>query len=259
MKKLLVTAFVLLALGNFCAAQYWFGPKVGFNRTDHNYQSETYRDSFNIQSNYNFEAGVVLTYEASRRYSVHTELIFERSGRNLENRENIPRATSKSNSGYLSIPLLLRYNLGRAPYLFYVNGGVKLSYWLFNNGRIENAFLEEGVPPFREYRLRINRGSTIESNRLALQEANRLQYALLIGVGANLDLRNKTRVMVDLRYSFGHSNQGFNGSPDFNFGDYVENFEYRNNTISLSIGYLFEYDAQLKRKGRSTNSKSNRK
>ena len=62
------------------------------------------------------------------------------------------------------------------------------------------------------------------------------------------------RVLVDFRYNFSHSNLGFNGSQDFAFSgeSYYENFEHRNHSITLSVGYLLYYNSQLKRKGSST-------
>ena len=241
-------------------AQYWFGPKVGVQRTDHVYQDATYKsDSFNVKANYNFQVGAVLTYQASDRYSVHTELNFERYGKNLANREGTPEATSKSNSGFLTVPLAIRFNFGRAPYMFYLNGGTKLSYWLYSNGTLENAFLQEAENPTLDYRMVFGEETTGQFDELSLERPNRLQYALIVGGGVYFDMRNEARIMLDIRYSFGHSNMGFNGSTDFDFEDYIENFEYRHNALSVSVGYLFEYNAQLRRKGRSTNRESNKK
>ena len=261
MKVRLLLISLLVIYSFISEAQYWFGPKVGFHRTDHNYQISNYKsDSFNISPNYNFQVGAVLTYQASDRYSVHTEINFERYGRDLENFDGDLQAISKSNSGFISVPFLLRFNFGRAPYLFYLNGGTKLSYWLYQNGTLENEFLQEGEPPILDYTLSFkDDGNNTDFTVLNLERPNRLQYALVIGTGAYFDLASDARIMLDIRYSFGHSNMGFNGSPDFDFETYVENFEYRHNAISVSVGYMFEYNAQFRRKGKSTNKLSNKK
>lgn len=255
--------FFLLVFFSFLGqvqAQYWFGPKVGFHRTDHIYQVENYKtDSFFVDPDYNFQAGVVLTYAASDRYAVHTELNFERYSKSLRNRDNVTFATSKTNSGFLSMPLVLRLNFGRAPYLFYINGGTKLSYWLYSNGTLENSFLQEAENPVKDYSIIFGGDPTAEQDKLVLERPNRLQYALVAGGGVYFDLRNSARIMLDFRYSFGHSNMGFNGSENFDFEDYVEDFEYRHNVLSISVGYMFEYDAYLQRRGKSTNRESNRR
>ena len=248
---------VLLCLSTSTFAQYWFGPKVGFHRTDHIYQQESYRDTFDIAPNYNFQVGAVLTYDASDRFSVHTEINFERYGRKLESVDTIDFAFSRMNYGFLTVPFLMRFNFGKAPYLFYINGGTKLSYWLYGNGRLENAFLEEAENPVLDYTLAFSSNDDFTS--LYLERANRLQYSLLFGGGVYFDLMNQARIMLDIRYSFGHSNMGFNGSVDWDFETYSENFEYRHNTLSISVGYMFEYNAQLRRQGRSTNKMSNRR
>lgn len=251
---------VFLLFAGHLQAQYWFGPKVGFQRTDHIYQAANYKtDSFFVDPDYNFQAGFVLTYAASERYSVHTEINFERYSKDLRNRENVTFATSKTNSGFLTVPLMLRFNFGKAPYLFYLNGGTKLSYWLYGNGVMENSFLQEAEDPSKEYQLVFKGNPTAEPDKLVLERPNRLQYALQAGGGMYLDLRNSARIMLDIRYSFGHSNMGFNGSQNFDFEEYVEDFEYRLNSLSVSVGYMFEFNAALQRKGRSTNKQSNRK
>ncbi|MEL7006534.1 MAG: porin family protein [Bacteroidota bacterium] len=257
---------ILLFTWCFCAfafsleAQYWFGPKVGFHRTDYVYQAENFKsDSFNVKPNYNFQVGAVLTYQASDKYSVHTEINFERYRRELENFENDPQAISELNSGFLSVPFLLRLNFGRAPYLFYVNGGTKLSYWLYGNGVLENEFLQEAEDPSLDYTLAFRNDDNSDFSRLNLERPNRLQYALVAGGGVYFDLANESRIMLDVRYSFGHSNMGFNGSQDFDFDTYEENFEYRHFALSVSVGYMFEYNAQFQRKGKSTNKLSNKK
>lgn len=258
MNKVLFTSiFIFLGFQSF--GQYWFGPKVGGHRTDHIYQIDSYKsDSFNVKTDYNFQFGAALTYDASDSYSVHTEINFERYSKDIENKENLPQAISQSNSGFLTVPFLLRFNFGKAPFLFYLNGGTKLSYWLYSNGTLENEFLQEAENPVLDYTLAF-RSVSDDFTRLNMERPNRLQYSLLAGAGFYFDLANESRVMVDFRYSFGHSNMGFNGSRDFFFEAYSENFEYRHNALSISIGYMFEYNAQLKRKGRSTNRESNRR
>ncbi len=260
MNKSVLLFSVIFLLAFDLSAQYWFGPKVGFHRTDHIYQATNYKsDSFNVKPNYNFQFGAVMTYQASDKYSVHTEVNFERYGKSLENFEGDPQAISKSNSGFLTVPFVLRYNFGKAPFLFYINGGTKLSYWLYQNGTLENEFLQEGEPPILDYRLVFRDDSSTDFDRRNLERPNRLQYALLAGGGMYFDLANEARIMLDIRYSFGHSNMGFNGSRDFDFEPYVEDFEYRHNALSISVGYMFEYNAQLQRKGRSTNKLSNKR
>ena len=110
--------------------------------------------------------------------------------------------------------------------------------------------LEKGLVYKIVYNQRKSGGAN--SDKLAFTRANRFQYALQLGAGLNFNIINGSRIFMDMRFTFGHSNMGFNGSPDFKWDDYKENFEYRHHIYSLSVGYILEYNAQLARKGKST-------
>jgi len=61
------------------------------------------------------------------------------------------------------------------------------------------------------------------------------------------------RIMLDLRYSFGHSNMAFNRGSDLGqLFAYDENLEYTHQMMMVSVAYLFGYDIQAKKKGKST-------
>ena len=236
---------------------------------NHRYQLEEYKsDSFNIQPDFRYQFGAVLTYTASERFSVHTELNFERIGKTLKNDDGkLPVVFSKTRFSFLSVPLILRVNFGNSPVQYYVNGGPKISFWMTGSGKLRDLDeFQEFFGPDYELNYDIvfrqsqeSRNDDGTQGNLAITDANRIQYALTLGGGANFSLANGARIMVDLRYSFGHSNMGFNGNPSFQFIGYEENFEYTHDMLSVSVGYLFEYNAQLQRKGRSTNKLSNKK
>jgi hypothetical protein len=142
----------------------------------------------------------------------------------------VTRAISNTYNNFLTIPLMLRVNFGSIPVHFYVNAGPKVSLWLGGKGKIDlDELVENSVDPIKySY---VYRQSAAKGNRkLAIRDANRIQYALTAGGGMYLDLRNGSRFMIDLRQSWGHSNMGFNGSPDFSgWVDYSENFAYTHN------------------------------
>lgn len=269
MKKL-IFIFGFFVTITYAHGQYWFGPKVGIHGVSHRYQLEEYKsDSFNIRPDLRWQVGAVLTYTASDRYSVHTEINFERIGRTLKNDQGqFPAVFSKTKFSFLTVPLLLRVNFGRAPFHYYLNGGPKISYWLSGSGKLTDLeeFIEfQNADYVLDYEIvfksKNERPPNDEGNnaRLHLENGNRLQYALTLGGGAYFDISNGARIMLDFRYSFGHSNMGFNDNTAFTFDDYEENFEYTHDMLSISVAYMFEYNAQLQRKGKSTNKLSNKK
>lgn len=257
--KLSLWALLTLVLSVAASGQYWFGPRVGAHRVDHIYQESTYKsDSFNVKPDYNYQFGVIFDYTANARYSVHTEINYEKIGTDLKNKIG-SAVKSSMNAHFLSVPLMLRVSFGRQPSHWYVNGGPKLSYWLGGRGTIYEASFDENPGAQRKYKVTFSQSKSAESEKLkAVVDGNRVQYALALGAGSYLDMAAGGRLNFDVRYTFGHSNMGFNRNPDFIVGDYVENFKYRNFMLSASVAYILEYNAQLQRKGGSTIKDSRR-
>lgn len=252
---LLTVVFFLISIN--VQAQYWIGFKGGPSFIMHDYQYEDYKDSFNIEDNYNFHLGAIMTYVASKRFAVTTELNYERRSRALSNVPDVSdSATSIFNTHYLTTPILLQVNFGESPISFYVNGGIKLNYWMAGNGTLYTSDIAISTAPAInavDYNVVFDE-SDPKSGHKSINDANRLQYGLSAGTGFYLDIINGGRVLVDFRYNFSHSNLGFNGaSKDFfdSAVPYYENFEYRNHSITISLGYLLYYNSQNKRKGSS--------
>ena len=268
MIRVLVTILFTIVSVFSLKAQYWFGVKVGGQMALHDYLDNHYRDTFDIAPNLNYQAGAIFSYTASRTYSVHGELYYKRLGRQLENNEFNIQAKSFQISHYLTAPFMFRVNIhfGNFPLALYVNGGIELNYWLGGNGGLrldefEEFFSEEELQDEYPVRYKIvfsERARKSESDRW-LVDGNRLQYAITGGFGTTFTLPNGSRIVADARYTRAHSNMGFNGSPDFQWAAYYENFEYRPHQIALTLGYQMEYNAQLARKGKSTNKESNRR
>ncbi len=266
MKSLLPV--ILLVLSHISVGQYWFGPTVGFHLADHSYQATDYHDFYTVKPDLNFHAGGQFMYVAGTPFdlhffSVYGEILYERIGktvRNVPDISSIARSTSRYH--FLSVPMNLRVNFAipRTLVKAYAGGGIKLSYWLGGRGEVSleefEEFFEIGYELDYKMRFRQSRAEG-DDTKLAMVDANRLQYALQAGGGFTVDVREHSRVVVDFRYTYGHSNMGFNGSPDFQWAEYSENFEYRHHIYAISLGYIFEYDAKLARKGKSTSKLSN--
>ncbi|MFY0599048.1 MAG: PorT family protein [Cyclobacteriaceae bacterium] len=263
--KLRSFAVILLLLGmSYCVqAQYWFGPKVGGNWSQFIYQEETYaQDSFKISPSYNFELGGIFIYQATKMFSVQGELYYERLSRTLNDRPFFGQnVNSTMTYNFLSAPMLFKVSFGREPVHYYVDGGIKLKFWLGGNGEITSGETEEfddGPEIVNKIVFRQSKSNTV-SGSFAAREANIMQFGLSVGGGIYLDLITNGRFIIDFKYTFGHSNMGFNNNPDFlnDVTGYNENFSFRTNTISVSLGYLFQYDVKLHTKGMSTSKASN--
>ena len=111
-----------------------------------------------------------------------------------------------------------------------------------------------------DYTVVFNEANSLQ-NQKSIVDANRLQYGLSAGAGFYMDVFGGDRMLFELRYNYSHSHLGLNGvSNDFeNMLSYYENFEYRNHSLTLSVGYLLFYNSQLKRKGSSSIKPKKRK
>ena len=261
MRFLFVVILVILG-ANILKAQYWFGPTAGAHLTDHSYQSTTYdTDSFNVKPDWNFHVGGSFFYTANKTYSVYSEIVYERVSRVVKNVPGVTTETrSSANYHFLSIPLNLRvnYEIPGTLVTLYGGGGIKLSWWMGGNGEIDleefqEYFTEEEIP--LEYKIVYRQSKSDGLTTLAQTDAHRIIYSLQGGGGVMVNITDHSRIVGDFRFTFGHSNMGFNGSPDFTWAQYYENFEYRHHMYSLSLSYIIEFNAQLAMKGKSVSGK----
>lgn len=276
MKKILIIPFLFSITA--VSGQYWFGPKVGVSYSDHIYQENTYeRDSFNVDNDLNFQAGFAFAYTATDLYSVYGEIVYEQVGKKIkDDTHNGDFVEAQMVNHFISVPVLFRVTLGRGAFKYYVNGGPRLSYWLGGSGsndleanRQNGGFVDdEGnpLPTEQEFKLTFNSAKEEDRTVELVKDPNRLQFGLAVGGGMLFDLANGSRLMLDLRYTWSHSNMAQNSSLDGNVygsvGDeeyYRENWEYSRNYAAISIGYLIGYNSDLKRKGKSSNTESNKK
>lgn len=250
---------VLVVLG-FCSvsaqAQFWFGPKIGVQQTNFVYQEPKYKqDTVSVGDDQGFQFGGIFVYQGTEKYAAQVELLWERIQKTVT---NLPTSEvpiySFTQYEFLSLPLSLRYNFGNEPIHYYIAGGPKLSLWMSGKGSLYLDELNEAKtldgPIDYKFVFRESKGG--DFNRRTVIDANRLQYSLQVSTGMYFDLQFGGRLLLDLRYSFGHSNMAFNKSAEFKYDSYYENLEFRNNTLSANIAYIFGYDAAAAKKGLST-------
>lgn len=255
-------------------AQYWFGPKIGLNRIDHIYQSELYeKDSFEVNADYDFEIGAAFSYAATDLFAVYGELTYGRIQRTLKDVETDGGfITSKTTNHFIHAPIMLRVVFGSSYVKYYLNGGPRLSFWTGGSGsHYRESFEETRVDPEGnivplEFRYTFNSAKRDPEDKAYVDKPERLQYGLTLGGGSYYDLLDGSRLMFDIRYTWVHSNMAINSEADelvygtpLDSDYYRENYEYAHNILSVSIGYLWSYNTDLKRKGKSTSKVGKKK
>lgn len=271
--KHLLFFLTIVCCGFSSSAQYWFGPKFGLSHIDHVYQESAYeKDTFDIPTDFNWQAGIVFNYSATDRYAVYGEIYYEKIYKSLKDQATGGQLVKTNMTNhFLTIPVMLRVTLGTVPFHYYINGGPRLSYWLAGKGSHELAEFEEfppvsdeeGNPLPVDYKLTFKSSNAAPDNPSTafVDKPNRLQFGLTLGGGIYFDLQTGGRLQVDFRMNWVHSNMGTNSINDVNLvrETHRENLEYYHRISTISVAYLFGYNSELKKKGRSTIKESNKK
>ena len=215
-----------------------------------------------------------MDYDSEGRFVVHSELTYERVGNRIRSTPGNPTIDAKSVYHFLSVPMMARVVFAghRSSIKFYGSAGPRLKLWLGGNGlTIADEFIENGYDG-REYKVRFKNVSERDDSNLQVgtepdsdgryiqtggefivEKANRVQYSLDLGGGIFIDLQTGHRINVDARYSFGHSNMGFNVDGDgLNLADFDEDLEHHHNMLTVSVAFLWSYDPMAMKKGKST-------
>jgi hypothetical protein len=270
-------AICFLVLSGTVHSQYWFGPKIGVSYIDHVYQDKTYEiDSFNVKPDINWQAGFALSYTASDMYAVYGELLYEKVHKSVKDVATDGAViNNEMTNHFISAPIMLRVNLGKVPFHYYVNAGPRLAYWIGGKGIFRPTEDDEFWPvedddgnylPI-EYTLKFNSDNLTDDFRTAyVSQPNRFQFGLTVGGGVFFDIQGGSRLQLDFRYTWQHSNMATSTAANTNLdrgspGDltfYRENLEYYHNFATIGIAYLFGYNSQLQRKGKSTSRESNK-
>lgn len=268
MRSFFVAFLLLIATSAF--SQYWFGPKAGIIYNDHIFQERAYKDTFDISNNLNFQGGFAFAYTATDTYSAYGEIVYERVGFSLRDKQtngNLQKVDMTNH--FISVPVMFRVTLGKGYLKYYANGGPRLSFWLGGEGEHDLDESDEPAVFGRDedgnalpypFKVTFNSSKRDEDQRDFVDQPNRLQFGLALGGGVLYDLPNGSRIMIDFRLTWSHSNMAQNSEDDeLQFSDYRLNWEYSRNYAGISIGYLIGYNADLKRKGGSTSAESNKK
>lgn len=244
---------------------FWFGAKIGSGLLLNDYQSKTYKDTYNFTSDPSFNAGIIFGYSGSPKYGVHTELYFEQTHRKLteDPDADILPLISEATYNHLVIPVLMQYKLSIDPrWKVFAAGGPRIGYWLGGNLDITSDELTEfGPSDMISYKIKprsLNGGEPLEGT-LYVEKPNRLQYGLIVSIGTMFDVKEYQRIIADVRLTWMHSNYGFNDGNDPILSEYSENYEFRQHSLMFNLGYVFGYDPVFARKGKSTQKRKTKK
>lgn len=248
--KRIYLIFLILLTSKLAVAQIMVGPKVGFQMATTSFESNLdYSDSVNSAFKPGFNLGTVLNLEVTKIFSLQFEFNYSLQGRVVKGvfDENLRH---KSNHHYLNLPAMLRYSWKGKKAKYFVNAGPSLSYWLGGSGKISSSSLTADDINSMKYRISFGE-SRDEGGRIFIQEANRLQIGIDFGTGVQLPVKRGQSIMLEARYSLGHSYLGKSNSVQNYIGDYSDNLETSNSVINLSAAYVFNRQLKGWKRGKS--------
>lgn len=249
------------------------GFKGGVNMSwiHHDETQTAYDDLFKIRPVPGFNAGIVASFKMKDKFFLHSELLYSTKGKLIKGRED---KTLEDKVTYQHIDLPLTYNVyfdasiklkNVKKFKWYAGIGPNFSYWLGGKGTVYNTEFEENDFPALDYKLRFGeRGEDRgEVDVIYIKNAKRFQLGVNIGGGILLEPINGKKIMLDLRFEYGHTWLGTATSADYVIPldyDEAKNMKDRNMGLRASLMYLFEssLDKKTRNKGKSTKNKKRR-
>jgi hypothetical protein len=250
LKKILL--ILLLIVSNQALSQVLrIGPKVGITANQAVHDLPSYNEEFKSLPTLAYKGGVVTNLQVSDLFSLHSEILY--SQRNKSVKSKIVGDYQKEYNRFLSVPLLCRFSYRAGYNEFYVNAGPQVSYWLGGNGKVMTAeVLENGE---EEMHYIIGFSNSEVDNFMEISDPNRLQLGLDVGLGAVLPM-GPNFLMLDIRYSWGHTNMAKSNTSYLPISFYNDNIRYTHQVLSLSAAYLLDFDFyKMSTKGKSSGSK----
>lgn len=228
MKKLsLLTLWVIIAvtlkaqifnIGGVGVGYMYVGPKLGGNASFNSMDANTGTEK---KANYGYEFGGVAKLGITEKLAIQPELILSSKGVTHDGES----FSSNLNARYFGIPIIAKYAFAAiSGTQIYGSGGFYTDY-LTGIKHIEKI---EGQPDFEE---KITDFSNF----------NRVDFGLNFGGGANIPLKNKDILNIDMRLALGLTNLLSDNTL----------YNSRNTSIQLSAVYLVDLTKWVQFKGKS--------
>ncbi len=200
-----------------------------------------------------YGAGII-TFPLGKYYTCVLEGGYSQKGRHIRFNEGFGK--NKATYHYTDMVMLLRrnvkVNLGpNLPADIFINIGPHINYWLGGKGTIGLAD-NEGSP----YTLVFNQEPDLgQFDKMYLNNINRWLFGLDIGIGLNAPITKTQKVLVELRYTAGHTFYGDRNSATYSWVEFEDNLRANEKVLSLTAAYMFGFNLQEAKKGKSTKDK----
>ncbi|MCC5922043.1 MAG: PorT family protein [Cyclobacteriaceae bacterium] len=265
--KLFITVISFLVLiANNVSAQLLIGPVAGFQMNSTIFDDDNSADVFSREFVPAFHFGAVLNHDIDGFFSLHFELKYAQRGRDIRAQGiDLERVVdnfepnlfvnrffygARSRFHFIEVPALLRMSFGREPIKYHFSVGPNVSYWL--GGSVKEYEIREDERLTARSRIHFNPSD--EPGPVVGPTAQRLQFGLDFGIGTTFDTRAGEKVMIDLRYQWGHS--FYSTRSAYDAGVPYEDLRSAHSIFSLSAAYLFEMSLFPEKRGKKVKTKT---
>lgn len=251
MKKLVL--FILLFQLHAVYGQILrIGPKAGIQVSRAVYDDKDFYDLMQSKYGLGYHAGLVMNVKVSDLISLQSELLYNQVTKRLKGHDN--GEFNQEKYKFLTLPVLLRVSHKLGYNQIYFNAGPNISYWMGGSGKLRTGHLAEYNLEELAYTIAFEQ-STDAMDVMAVSLPNRFLLGLDIGIGGLIPM-GRNHLMVDLRYTLGHTNMGKPESTYINIPGFPNSLNYSNHVMSLSCAYLIDFDLfTLSTKGKTISNK----
>lgn len=251
MKYVFVFFLIALISEMSFAQQMLIGPKAGFQMSRAYADDPHFYDDFDSRFLPAYQAGVVANVKVTNIFSLQAEALYNQTAKRMVGDDGYSFQNERYHN--ITVPALLRASYTAGINQFYINVGPSISYWLGGSGKLKIYELQEAGSDTLPYNIKFGE-SLLEDDAFYVSQPNRLLFSLEAGIGAMLPMRQNF-LMLDLRYSWGHTNLAKNDSQYMYFLNYNGRINHATEVISFSVAYLFELDFLEMLKGKSEGKK----
>lgn len=258
---------VCAALAFFCiesTAQVLIGPVIGGHTGWATFKDEEVKDLVRVKPYWGFSAGGSISFRVRKKFFLQTSILYSRKGKTIEGKSD-QDLLNETKYNYLEMPILymveFKGKLGKKSnreFKWYLGAGPTVSYWLGGKGELFNSDLDENYDGRTlSYKITFDKNpEDVKAGEMNIQDANRIQLGLNISAGLILEPVGFNKIMIAMRYEFGHSflsrtNDGYFGGFDGELY-YEDELQARLQTLNLSLHYFIDLKTDQKKKGKST-------
>src|SRR5688500_18602653 len=226
------------------------------------------KDGLKIHPGFGYNVGASVSFRVRKRFFLQTSVLYSRKVKKIEEKQidsfYDADFSNELKLNYLEMPILytaeFKGKLGKKSnreFKWYLGVGPTVSYWLGGKGVLTDGDLLELNVNSLPYKVTFDKNKEeVKRGEMNVDDANRIQLALNVSTGLILEPVGFNKIMVALRYEFGHSyisptSDGYFGGFD---GDlyYTDELQIRMHTLNLSLQYFIDLKTDQRNKGRST-------